>query len=493
MTTARFDLEVPMSVDPDAEAMAAIGRRALDMIVAHRSGLGDKPVHRHKARAHLNTHLAEPPPRTGMPTMDVLDLVEREVLSALSHTDHPRFFGFVPGASSFLGVVGDTLAAGFNVFAGHTFVGAGATAIEGITLSWLRELVHFPDTAAGLFVSGGSMANLTAFHAARTAAIGADRGHDETLVVYGSDQQHSSVLKALRILGFSRSQLKVLRADSRWRLDPVLLEQSIVHDKSNGLRPFLVAAAAGSTSVGAVDPLADIRRICDTHGLWMHVDGAYGAAAYLDDRARGTLHGMEQADSLTIDPHKWWFQPYEIGCVLVRDGSHLKRAFSMEAEYLREASAASAGLHDDPLAGDLNFYDLGPQLTRSFRALKLWLFLKVNGVDRLATLVARGIALGEATQALIEASGCWEIVSPASLGILTFRHRNEELRDPAIVQAAIAALLRTGFALITSTEIREETVFRLCLINPASILSDIAKSLDLLDAALQQAETAERT
>jgi aromatic-L-amino-acid/L-tryptophan decarboxylase len=284
------------------------------------------------------------------------------------------------------------------------------------------------------------MSGLSALHTARTAAVG-HAGHDRSLVVYGTDETHSSLAKALRILGFDTQQIRRVATDDALAMAPQALIQAMQSDRSTGLRPFAVLATAGTTSTGAIDPLLELRRICDAHGLWLHVDGAYGAAACLVAEARSKLVGMELADSLVLDPHKWWFQPYEMGCLLVRDQRLLKAAFAVAAEYLREAAAV--GVADgEGLAGDINFYDFGPQLTRSFRALKLWMFFKTFGVDAMGDAVAKGIELAERAEELISASPDWVIVTRAQLGILTFRCSRPEGRTPKCAGKRCSASVR---------------------------------------------------
>lgn len=417
-----------------------------------------------------------------MPVMGILDIVEDEILTAITCADHPRFYGYVPGAGSFVAAMGDALASGFNCYAGQVLVGSGSAAVEATVLGWLRTLLGFPASAAGIFLSGGSMANLTALQAARFARLG--DGHDDRLVVYGTREQHFSLNKALRILGFRPDRYRNVETDGAHAMRVEALERMIASDRALGLAPFMVATSAGSTSTGAIDPLADIRRLCDREELWMHVDGAYGAAAWLDPGSRVRLEGMERADSLVIDPHKWWFQPYEIGCVLVRDGALLRRAFSMDGEYLSEARDAGAAL-SDPLAGDINFYEFGPQLTRSFRALKLWMFIKAQGVDAIAAMIGRGVAMGEALQRLIETSPHWQVATPASLGVVTFRARSERFRAPEVTKRAVERLLASGYAYITTTEVDGERLYRLCPINPASVLADIEASLEMLARGLE--------
>lgn len=462
--------------------MRELGYRVIDMIVDHHLRLAEKPVARRRLRAEYDGIFAGEAPRKGMEPSLVLDLVEKHIMTGIAHSDHPRFFGYVPSPGNYISVLGDALAAGFNVFAGQALVGSSAAAIEATTLGWLRDLVGFPQSTGGIFLSGGSMASLTGLHAARVSAMGG-AGHDERLKIYATREAHSSLSKALRILGFSAAQLREVETDRKLAMSEAALEAAIIQDKALGFRPFAVVGTAGTTSTGAVDPLLALRRICNKYRLWLHVDGAYGAAGVLDPTQRDILAGIETADSLVVDPHKWWFQPYEIGAVLVRDGDKLERAFSVNAGYLREAIAA--GDRKMGLAGDLTFFNFGPQLTRSFRALKLWMFFKTFGVDAIADAVSRGIRLAESMERWIRQHEQWEVVTAAQLGILTFRSRQNAFPIEAL-RAAVSTLLADGHALITTTEVKGEVVFRLCLIHPDTTMEAVSSSLDLLARFLDQ-------
>jgi glutamate/tyrosine decarboxylase-like PLP-dependent enzyme len=484
-----IDLNAPMNLDPHPDQMRALGYRVVDLIVDHRSNLERKPAYNHKSRAELDVFFREELPRAPSDPMEILDRVARHGLTAIGHVDHPRFFGYVPGPGSFVGAMADALSAGYNVFAGNSFVASGPAAIEAETLKWLRTLMGFPQSAAGIFLSGGSMANLTALHTARARLLKNGQGHDETLVVYGTSQGHSSIGKALRILGFSQDQFRNVPTDNKQRMDCGTLRSMIETDKAAGRTPWLVAATAGSTNTGAIDPLENIRTVCDSYKIWMHVDGAYGAAAVFDSSSKPLLKGIESADSLVLDPHKWWFQPFEIGCVLIRDGHALREAFSMEAEYLREAreiyERSVQPDEQDPLTDAVNFYDMGPQLTRSFRALKLWMFIQTNGADRIARMVTRGVKMAEAAEAWIDASHDWRIATPACIGTLTFRPRDKAHQSPDRIKRAVDSYLKSGFGLITTTELNGEKLFRLCCIHPASRLDDITESLKRLAVELR--------
>ncbi len=448
--------------------MRDLGYRVIDVLVEHFTHGRDEPVAARPSREELERRLREPVPETGMPCEAVLTGVLEDILGHITHTDHPRFFAYVPSPTNFVSVMADTLASGYNVFAGHWLAGAGAAQTELVTIDWLRQLVGYPDTASGLFVSGGSMANLTALVAARHTRLGV---HREDAIVYRSDQTHASVRKGLSILGFEPEQLRLVPTDARGRLRVGALRETIRQDRTAGWRPFCLIANAGTTSTGAVDPLEELATLSREEELWLHVDGAYGAAAVLCDDARGELKGLERADSITLDPHKWWFQPYEIGCLLVRDGKHLTDTFGTRAEYLEETRQESE---------EVNFYDYGMQLTRSFRALKLWMSLKAFGLAAFRKAVDKGLRLAEEAEGMLREDPIWDIVTPAQLGIVTFRYRPSALPDDgvdAITHRIVARLIADGFAMVTTTVLDGRPVLRLCPIHPEATQDDVRETI----------------
>ncbi|MEM1091840.1 MAG: aminotransferase class V-fold PLP-dependent enzyme [Pseudomonadota bacterium] len=466
-----------------ADELRQLGYRVIDLVVDHRTDLRDKPVHRQRSRKSLDAALPQGLPREGTNPEAVLELVATEILTSIAHTDHPRFFGYIPSPSNYISVLADSLVSGFNIFAGHWIAGSSAGAVEATTLKWLAEIMGFPASAGGVFLSGGSMANLSAIHAARSSVIEAGAGHDSRLTLYATGQAHSSISKACQILGFAADQQRSIPVLPDQTMDCGALEAAIAEDVTAGRRPLLVAATAGTTNTGAVDCLHRIRQICDRHQAWMHVDGAYGAAGRVCRELHETLDGIQLADSLTLDPHKWWFQPFEIGCLLLRDGSLLKNAFSVQAEYLRESHAAANTGSGDPsrtLEGEINFYEYGPQLTRSFRALKLWMFMLTQGVDRIGEMILQGVTAAEQAEQLLRESPSFSVVTPASLGIVTFAPSNPALRGKTPIHFAVKALLADGHALIMTTELQDQTVFRFCPIHPDTTLEDMRSSLDRL-------------
>jgi aromatic-L-amino-acid decarboxylase len=454
------------------ERMREIGYRVVDRLVEHLATLPNQRVGTKGDPVELLTALREPVPEDGMGFEAVLAQVERDVFANTMHVNHPRFFAYVPGPGNFVGAMADALISGYNVFAGTWISGSGPAAVELTVLEWLREMCGLPETAGGVFVSGGSLANLTALAVARHVKV---PGRLEDATVYYSDQAHSSLEKALRVIGLTAENLRKLPSDAAFRLPIGELAQRIERDCAAGKRPFCVIASAGTTNTGAIDPLPALSQLCREQNLWLHVDGAYGAAAVI---ARpGLLAGVELADSLSLDPHKWLFQPYEIGCVLVRDRDHLRDTFRILPEYLKDTQQHSE---------EFNFTDHGIQLTRNFRALKLWMSLKVFGLGAFRAAIERGFMLGEFTEACLRKMPGWEIVTPAQMGIVCFRSaRANDAAHLSLVQT----LLEDGFALITSTILRGQTVLRTCTINPRTTEADIQASLHRLDRfARSQAE-----
>ena len=448
------------------ERMREIGYRVVDRLVEHLSTLPSQPVGAKGDPVALLAALNEPAPEHGLEFEAVLEQLECDVLRNTMHVNHPRFFAYVPGPSNFVSVMADALISGYNVFAGTWISGSGPAAVELAVIEWLRTACGFPNGAGGLFVSGGTMANLTALAVARHVALG-DRLDGAT--VYYSDQAHSSLEKALRVLGLPSENARKIACDADFRLSVLDLERAIEKDRAAGKRPFCVIASAGTTNTGAIDPLRELSRLCKDQGLWLHVDGAYGAAAVICDRGREQLAGLELADSLSLDPHKWLFQPFETGCVLVRDLVQLRDTFLILPEYLRDTQQYSA---------EFNFTDHGLQLTRGFRALKLWMSIKVFGMAAFRAAVERGFALAEFTEARLRKMPGWEIVTPAQMGIVCFRYTGA---DDAAHFRLVQSILKDGFALITSTVLQGRTVLRTCTINPRTTEADIEETLGRLE------------
>jgi len=464
----------PPTLELSPEEMRDFGAKVVELLIAYSEGLADSPVVRTGARKELNRLLWEELPQDGSAVPRVLARVENQVMAWMAHCAHPRFFAFVPGPSNFVGVMAETLASGFNSINECWLESSGATTVELVTLDWIRKLAGMPDSAGGIFTSGGSMANLTALAAARDRRLPMDdrrRG-----MVYFSSQTHSSIEKGLRILGFAPDQLRVLEPDSSFRLRAASLRAAISADRGAGRLPFCVVANAGTTNTGTVDPLEELAEACRDNGLWLHVDGAYGAGALFCERGRRLLAGLDRADSFSVDPHKWLFQPFDCGCLIVRDRRTLTDAFHAQPEYLKDAAATE----EEP-----NLWDYGPELTRPFRALKLWMSLQVFGARAFEDALLKGFALAERMERELRARPGWEIVTPAQLAILTFRYAAAP--DPDNVNQRIAdAMKEEGFALVLSTRLNGRKVLRMCTINPRTTEGDLLETMQRLEVAANQ-------
>jgi aromatic-L-amino-acid/L-tryptophan decarboxylase len=453
----------PLSLPPDV--MRRLGYRVVDRIVAHLEGLAGQPPVRVGDAAELRASLGGPPPEAPGDPDAALDRLFDDVLPFIQRGDHPRFFARIPSPSNFVAVLADAAGAGHNVFAGSWTGGSGPATVELVVLDWLRALCGLPAGSEGVLVSGGSVGNLVALAAARTARL--EGGPDPAAVVYASGEAHTAVGRALRILGFGAEQLRLLPTDEGLRLRPADLSAAVAADRAAGRRPFCLVATAGTTSTGAVDPLGELADVCAAEELWLHVDGAYGAPAVLTAPGQAVLAGLERADSLVLDPHKWLFQPYEIGCVLVREPSLLERTFTLSGIYLRDVAG-----------GEVNFRDRSVQLTRGSRALKLWLSIQVFGLAAFREAVARGIALAEHAEAVLRARAGWEVVSPAQLAIVCFRRDG----DDALQTQIAAAMAADGFALPSTTELGGRVALRMCTINPRTTSRDVEATIARMEA-----------
>jgi selenocysteine lyase/cysteine desulfurase len=300
----------------------------------------------------------------------------------------------------------------------------------------------------------------------------------DRVVAYVSDQGHSSLARAARVLGFRPDQVRVLPTDEDFRLRPDVLRQAMSADERAGRQPLFAAAAAGTTNTGAVDPLPELAALCREHGVWFHVDAAYGGFATLTERGRRTLAGIEQADSVTMDPHKWLYQPYECGCVLVREGRLLRTAFQISPDYLKDAGGELA---------EVNFADQGLQLARGTRALKVWLSVKSFGVAGFRAAVDSALDLAAEAGHRIRASSTLELLAPVTLGVVCFRRRFEGIEDPEALdrlnRQLVAALEASGEAVVSTTSLRGRYAIRMCVLNHTTTRHDVMRVLDWFESA----------
>lgn len=409
----------PLEVDP--ETMRQLGYRTVDLLVDRLAGLRDQPVLRRGTPAELARRLDGPPPEGPQSFERILEQLGADVLPFLSLNDHPGFFAYVPGCGTWPGVLGDLVAGACNIEASSWVQASGPSQLELVVLGWFKQWIGYPDEAAGVLVSGGSAANLTALACAREALLGAMSGE---VVAYLSDQAHSSMARAARVLGFRPNQVRVLPVDDDYRMRPEALAAAMAADLRAGRRPLFVAASAGSTSTGAVNPLPELAALCRQRGVWFHVDAAYGGFAALTGRG------------------------------------------------LKDTEAASH---------EVNFSDLSVQLSRASRALKLWMSLRYFGVGAFRAAIDRAIDLALLAQARIEASDRLELLSPAKLGVVCFRRHPQGMDEDDLErlnQALAEGLAASGRGLVSSTRLRGRFALRMCVLNHTSQAEDVERVLD---------------
>ena len=457
----------PGALQWDEELMRRLGHQVVDQVVDRWVGLREDRPWDTATRVRTEALLREAAPDSGRDPEEVLERTLRDILPYAGRIDHPRFFGFIPSSPTWASFLADMLTSGFNVFQGTWLESAGPSQVELVVIDWFREWLGMPETASGLFTSGGSAATLNAMVAARHAA-----GNGDRLILYESDQCHASVHRAAHICGFREDSLRHVPTDDHYRLDIAALVRMVHRDRSEGRIPFMVSANAGATNTGAIDPLDAIADLCEREGLWFHVDAAYGGFAVLDEATRPALKGIERGDSVVLDPHKWLFQPYETGCLMVRDPAVLRDAFRIMPEYLQDA---------DMSLEHVNFADRGLQLSRSFRALRVWMSVQMFGLDEFRIVIGRALELAREADAYIRESPRLELLSPASLGVVCYRYH-----PPGIEPAALDSLNRdiqgeiveSGFAMVSSTRLRGAYSLRLCILNYRSTWEDVRATLD---------------
>ena len=445
-----------MTLDPELEEMRRLGYRAVDRAVAHLGELGDRRVARRVTSAAMRALVREPLPRTGCGVESSLDRFFDELLPHATLVNHPRFFAYIPGPGSFVGAVGEWIAAVSNTFVGTWLGGAVMAQLEVEVLDWLRQALALPEEFSGVLTSGGSMANLAALAAAvgRPARPGA--------VVYLSREAHYSVAKAARVLGLASDRVRTLAVDDHQRLSVSAVAEAIARDRAAGLVPRVVCANAGTTSTGAVDPLPELAVLCRAEGLWFHVDAAYGGAVALLPEGRQWLAGLDEADSITLDPHKWLYSPFESGCLLTRQVDALREAFTGDGDYMQDIPR-----------DEVNFFERGPELSRGNRALKLWLLFRSVGIDAIAAAIAEDIRLCRLAHDLLAADPRIEIVTPPAMSVFSFALRAGEAASRALMERILA----DGYLMLSSSNVAGRHVLRWCVANHRTGEHDIRASV----------------
>jgi aromatic-L-amino-acid decarboxylase len=478
--------------------MRELSAQAIALVVDYFAQVSRLPVfpatNAEEIREQLQTEL----PVEGEPLERLIEDC-RTVIRKSRHNGHPRFFGYVASPATPVGAFADLIASALNANVTSWRSGPAATEVERTVVRWLGSLIGYDEAARGLLTSGGSLANLNALFIAHRL-----KAHDETsqkglwrgsapMTIYASDQVHLSIPKAADVLGLGREQVRLLKSDARFRLDLRDLRERLASDTRAGLRPFCIVASAGTVNTGAVDPLKEIAQIAEEHQLWLHVDGAYGALAAMDETKRALFAGIERADSVSLDPHKWLYAPVDAGCLLFRDDRSVRSVFSPgEADYIKVHE------HGDDEA--FAFWDYGVELSRRFRALKIWLMLRYYGTRRVAAAISHDNAMAAYLEERVSAAEDFELLAPAELSICCFRYvpvalrerlRSEDEAECASVNAALDELnarimhrvQRGGRAYLSNATLGGRYALRACITNFRTTREDIEETLRIVRAA----------
>ncbi|UFW46930.1 MULTISPECIES: pyridoxal phosphate-dependent decarboxylase family protein [Bradyrhizobium] len=454
------------SLDPqDWSEFRALAHRMLDETIDGIANIRSRPVWQ-PIPDEVRTALKSDVPRGASELAEVYREFAEHVAPYATGNVHPGFMGWVHGGGTAVGMLAEMLAAGLNANLGgrdHMPI-----EVERQIVGWMRNLFAFPDSASGIFVTGTSMANLMAVLVARTAALGTlarqhGIGNDGALLAaYTSRAAHGCVSRAMHIAGLGTDALRKIDVDADHRIDVAALRAQIAADREIGFKPFLVVASAGTVDIGAIDDLRAVAQLCREEGIWFHVDGAFGALAILSPELAPLLGGIELADSIALDFHKWGQVPYDAGFLLVRDGEQHRQAFAQPAAYLsREARGLAAGT--------VWPCDLGPDLSRGFRALKTWFTLKTFGTDRLGAVIARSCALAKYLEARILAEPRLELLAPVNLNIVCFRYRAAD----AVNREVVADIQESGIAAPSSTTLDGKFAIRAAIVNHRTEETDI--------------------
>src|SRR5437868_13755892 len=478
-------------LDPSSGQIRSWANAAVELMAEYLGTIRDRRVYpstsSRQLRERLDSSLPEKPVN-----FDELIRTFRDTLIALSrHNGHPRMFGYVQAPGTPIAAIADLLVSTLNANLTAWRSAPAAVEIERLTIDWIKQIIGFNRTGAGLFVSGGSMANLAALAAARRAKAPAqiqDKGAQlcaQALRVYASEETHHSVAKAAALLGIGRDNVRLISVDERYKINLDQLVVAIEDDRAAGYLPICVVANAGTVATGAFDPLAQICEIARRYNLWIHVDAAYGGFAALAPSIRHLFASIAGADSVALDPHKWLYLPVDCGCILYRDPETARATFAHEAEYTRVIGQGA----DEAFA----FWDYGPELSRRFRALKVWMLLKGVGLRALGDAVEKDLACARHFEKLIKESDDFEMLAPIQLSIFCFRHLPAQLKSVVTSSAErekvesqldahnerlLLALQRDGSSYLSNARLRGRFALRGCVMNYRTTLRDMEILLD---------------
>ena len=473
------------SLDVSDEALNEISTEATKLVFDYLQTVAERPVRAENYAGKTTESIDVELSAEGVP-LDQLIVECRRVMDLSRHNGHPRFFGYVASPSTPIGAYADLIASALNANITCWRSGPAGTEIERMVVRWLGSLIGYDSGAKGLLTSGGSMANMIALLIASRRKSGAAIGQKGLwnsglpMTVYASQEVHMSIAKAADILGFGRDQVRVIACDERQRMRVDLLQQRIGADLRERLRPFCVVASAGTVNTGAIDRLAEIADVAREFDLWFHVDGAYGAPGVLDERKKHLFAGLERADSVSLDPHKWLYVPVDAGCLLFRDDATAKAAFNTEdADYIKTHGYTN----EEAFA----FWDYGVELSRRFRALKVWLTLQYYGRRRIAEAIGGDISLAAYLGETVNAAADFELLAPVELSICCFRYVPSRGMSDAeldrLNEGIMERVQKGGRAYLSNATVNGHFALRACITNFRTTKTDIEETVRIVREA----------
>jgi aromatic-L-amino-acid/L-tryptophan decarboxylase len=470
--------------DMNAEDFRRYGHQVVDWIAGYLSHPERYPVLSQNEPGDLKNALASAAPEHGEAMEAMLADLDRLIVPGVTHWNHPGFFAYFATSGSAPGILGEMIAAAFNVNAMLWRTSPSATELEEVTLEWLRQMIGLPESFGGVIYDTASISTLCAIAAAREAVLGLRVREDglgvtgAKLRMYASEHVHSSVDKSAITLGIGQSGLRKIATDPEYRMDPDALARAIEEDRENGWRPFCVVATTGTTSTTSIDPVAAIADICEREGLWLHVDAAYGGSAAVVPEMRWVLEGSDRADSLVVNPHKGLFVPVDLSVLFCRKMEVLRAAFSLVPEFLRTGEGDEVK----------NFMDYGPQLGRRFRALKFWFVMRYFGVEGLRSRIRSQIALAREFAEWVDQSEDFEMLAPVPFSLVCFRARPGGVSDESVLDAVNERLMeevnRRGKVFLSHTRLHGRLTLRLAIGNIRTTREHVKLAWDELNGAL---------
>jgi aromatic-L-amino-acid decarboxylase len=470
--------------EPGAKALRENGERALKWIEQYLARPERYRVLPSVTPGEIRHRLPDSPPEKAEPFGEILDDFEQVIVPGLTHWNHPAFFGYFATSSSVPGIIGEMLSAAVDVKAMLWKTSPAATELEEVVVDWLRQMIGMDPNWFGMMTDTASMSTMLALAAAREAKPGleirekgmAGRPDLPVLRVYASELAHSSAEKGALALGIGASNVIKIETDDEFRMRPLALRQAIEKDKREGRLPIACVATVGTTGVASVDPVGEIAAVCADHGVWLHVDAAYAGVAAILPEKRGILTGVDRAQSIVVNPHKWLFTPFDCSVLYVRDEEILARAFSLVPEYLRTRE-------DDEV---VNYNDYGVQLGRKFRALKLWMIIRAFGVEGLATLIREHSVMASDLARAIASTPSWKVVAPVHFGLVVFRYQPPGLSDDeadTLTEAIMHRVNDGGEVFLSHTRVRGRYAIRLSIGNERTKLEHVQRAWTLLTEA----------